>query len=69
MSCLRFIRRGLPLWADVVKKRQDGIGDFAAMCLEREVPGVIKTYLSRRDIPLESFGTSGKKEGVILGLP
>src|SRR5215470_6556513 len=36
------------------------------MCLEREMPSVIKMHLGRWDIPLESFGANRKKEGIIL---
>jgi hypothetical protein len=37
------------------EETQDGIGDFAAMRFEREVPVVIKVHLGLRDISLERF--------------
>src|SRR5262249_11876603 len=51
---------------DAFKERQDGIGDFAAMCLERKMPGVIKMHLGLRNILFERFRTGRKKERIIF---
>src|SRR5262249_39462539 len=54
------------LTCDAFKKRQDGIGDFAAMCFKCKVPSVIKMHLALGDIPFERFRAGRKKERIIF---